>query len=421
MTRRILVLVLLGALVGGPTVHRQAIGDDEDGFAPTPVQAQEPDAIEASFARESYRPGAQATLRFFSGAAGVVVRLYRAGEETVPTVGYDELRGVPVSDELAVGNVGAGTVVPLRLGAWPSGLYFADLTAPGRVGYASFVLRPSRLGTQRVAIVMPTRTWQAYNFRDDDGDGHSDTWYAPGGGRHARLARPFLNRGVPPHFRQYDLPFLHWLYGTGKSVDFLAQADLDAATGAKLAAAYDLIVFPGHHEYVTAAEYDHVTRFRDLGGNLAFLSADNFFWRIDLRGNVMTRIAKWRNLGRPEAGLIGVQYNGNDRGGRRGAWLVRKGGAAAWLFHGVALQSGGAFSSGGVEIDSIATASPRGVEVVAAIPELFGPGRSADMTYYESAGGARVFAAGAFTLAGHAAEPAVRRLLENLWAHLANG
>jgi hypothetical protein len=30
----------------------------------------------------------------------------------------------------------------------------------------------------RVAVVMPTNTWQAYNFRDDDGDGIPNTWYA---------------------------------------------------------------------------------------------------------------------------------------------------------------------------------------------------------------------------------------------------
>src|SRR5207244_11033335 len=100
---------------------------------------------------------------------------------------------------------------------------------------------------------------------------------------------------------------------------------------------------------VTAPESDHVTRYRDLGAHLAFLSADNFFWRIDLRGNVMTRVAKWRDLGRPEAALVGVQYNSNDRGGRRGAWLVGSGGAVGWLFRGVALQTGRAFSSGGIE------------------------------------------------------------------------
>ena len=49
-------------------------------------------------------------------------------------------------------------------------------TAAGaRVGYAPFVLRPNRLGEHRVAVVMPTQTWQAYNFRDDNGDGQPDT------------------------------------------------------------------------------------------------------------------------------------------------------------------------------------------------------------------------------------------------------
>ena len=36
------------------------------------------------------------------------------------------------------------------------------------------------------------------------------------------------------------------------------------------------------------------------------------------------------------------------------------------------------------------------------------------MTYYETPAGAKVFAAGAFTLAG-ARDPLSRRLLENLW------
>ncbi len=42
------------------------------------------------------------------------------------------------------------------------------------------------------------------------------------------------------------------------------------------------------------------------------------------------------------------------------------------------------------------------------------------MTYYETTAGAKVFAAGAFTLAGSVRQPAVVRLLENLWARLAN-
>lgn len=59
------------------------------------------------------------------------------------------------------------------------------------------------------------------------------------------------------------------------------------------------------------------------------------------------------------------------------------------------------------------------MQVVAEIPDLFGPGFTAQMTYYETPAGAQVFAAGAFTLAGSAKNPQVRELLENLWARLA--
>ena len=41
------------------------------------------------------------------------------------------------------------------------------------------------------------------------------------------------------------------------------------------------------------------------------------------------------------------------------------------------------------------------------------------MTYYETPYGAKVFAAGAFTLAGKVWMPGVEQVLENLWTRLA--
>ena len=52
--------------------------------------------------------------------------------------------------------------------------------------------------------------------------------------------------------------------------------------------------------------------------------------------------------------------------------------------------------------------------------DVHGAGKTAQMTYYETRRGARVFAAGAFTLAGAALQPDVSRVLENLWARLAD-
>jgi hypothetical protein len=392
---------------------------EEEGYAAAKARLQEPDAIEAAFPLESYRPNSTAALRIWTPARAASLRVFRVGPEPQLTVGDKVMEGVPVTAVRRFAALRAGSTVKIAVGDWPSGLYFAKVTSPGRLGFAPFVVRPKRLGESRVAVVLPTRTWQTYNFRDDNSDGKGDTWYATMGHHQARLGRPYLNRGVPPHYRKYDLRFLRWLHQTGRKVDLLSQAELDGATGAQLAKAYELIVFPGHHEYVTKREYDAIEGFRDRGGNLIFLSANNFFWRIDLQGSTMTRVKKWRELGRPEASLLGVQYIGNDQGERRGPWLVRPAAANGWIFEGIKLRGGNAFSDAGIEIDAIAPSSPRGTQVLASIPNLLGPGMTAHMTYYETAAGAKVFSAGAFTLAGSVRQPAVKRLLTNLWERLA--
>ena len=198
---------------------------------------------------------------------------------------------MPVNAPRRFAVLRSGTTIAIEIGDWPSGLYFAKLTSPGRVGFAPFVVRPAaaRRAPRRgrpadphlAGLQLPRRRrrrQRRHLVRDSAAHLQS------------RLGRPFLNRGVPPHFRKYDLRFLRWLHQTGRSVDVLSQAELDGTTGARLAAAYDLLVFPGHHEYVTAREYDAVEGFRDRGGNLIFLSANNFFWRIDLHGRTMTRV-----------------------------------------------------------------------------------------------------------------------------------
>jgi hypothetical protein len=379
-------------------------------------------AVAAAFARESYRPGDAAQLSVSNRAGGIRMRIYRSGPERRITRGDLTMNGVPVTPTRFVGSSTGARTVLVRVGAWPSGLYFARLrSADGRVGFAPFVVRPRRLGEHRVAVVLPTLTWQAYNRRDEDGDGVGDTWYADWKRKSVRLGRPHLSRGVPYNFRRYDLPFLHWLARTGKKVDVLSQSDLESAPGARaLASAYDLIVFPGHHEYVTSREYDLVEGYRDRGGNLAFLSANNFYWRVVRHGDLLTKTKRWRDLGRPEAALIGVQYRANGRAPHP-PWIVRApDGATPWLFAGTSLTAGSEFARGGVEIDGTVAASPRNVQVVAEIPDLFGPGLTAQMTYYETAQGAQVFAAGAFYLTRQVlVDPVVSRLLGNLWARLA--
>jgi hypothetical protein len=213
-----------------------------------------------------------------------------------------------------------------RIGDWPSGLYFAEVSDRGGGGLAPFIVRPRHPGENRVAVVLPTDTWAAYNLRDGDGNGYGDTWYADPRVHTVVLARPFLRGGLPQHLEGFS----SWLAHEGLSADFYSNEDLNAvADGARLASLYDLVVFAGHEEYVTQHMFSIVERYRDLGGNLAFLSANNFFARVRLRGGRMTCLGHFRNLGRPEARLVGVQYAGWFRRTFRNRPYVVRSAAAA--------------------------------------------------------------------------------------------
>jgi hypothetical protein len=395
--------------------------DDNDmvGFAGHGTDSKKPKVV-AFFLRESYRRGGTAQLVIADDARRVSVQIFHAGAESDWTMANDELFGVPVTPVRSVGTVHGKRVVRIRLGSWPSGVYYAELKAPGeRVGYAPFVLSPRHWGEHAVAIVLPTQTWQAYNYRDDDGDGRPNTWYG-GGGKDVRLFRPFTHRGVPHHFKHYAAPLLRWALKTGHDADYLSDADLNAISGGKqLRRAYQLLIFEGHHEYVTEHEYDIVTGFRNLGGNLMFMCANNFFRRVNVHSGVMTLVGQWRDLGRQEASLIGVAYYKNDNGKHRRPWIVQKTATRVpWLLENTDLSVGSAFSLAGIEADHVTSASPRQVVVVAKVPNLYEDGRDSHMTYYETAAGAKVFAAGAFSLTSAIGEPTVKTLVENLWERL---
>jgi hypothetical protein len=380
--------------------------------------------VDAAFAQRSAQPGQRVTLVTRTDANALSVQWLHSGPETDTNYANDVVKGVATGDPIAVDwrrNTSAPAPIALQVGDWPSGVYFVQVTADdGRVGYAPLIVRPAK-PQARVAVVMPTTTWGAYNFSDADGDGWGDTWYARWATSFADLSRPNPNRGVPYHYRSYDLAFQHWLARTGKAVDFYADEDLESfAAPDALRAAYDLLVFPGHTEYVTTRQYDLVQGYRDRGGNLMFLSANNFFRRVDRRGHIVQLIDEWRDLGRPESALCGVQYDAGDRGKHRAPFTVVGADAVPWAFAGTGLANGNTFGLYGIEADQPAAASPLGLQILAVIPNLFGPARSAMMTYYEHASGARVFSAGVLDFGGQILLwPQTRQLMDNVWARVA--
>src|SRR5262245_48040106 len=147
------VLVLLPSQGGGPETAG-ADDDDAPGSALPVTGKPAPDSIVAVFSRNGYRPGQTAVLRVLGPTSGLRLSVFRAGRR-----GEGAMRGTPIRASV---ELPPGGRARLSVGRWKSGLYYVRLTGPNRrFGYAPFVVGPSSLGQQRVAVVLPTTTWQA--------------------------------------------------------------------------------------------------------------------------------------------------------------------------------------------------------------------------------------------------------------------
>ena len=183
--------------------------EEPEGLAPSIRDSTRP-SVTAHFPHDSYRPGDLARLVISSRATAVRLQVFRVGPEHRVHAARDEHERRPGERGAAARRASARADRPGPSSApgRAASTSRASTAAGGHTGFAPFVLRPTRLGEHRVAVVMPTQTWQAYNHRDDDHDGVDDTWYVAGDT--ARLGRAHLNRGVPFRFRNYDAPFIRW-------------------------------------------------------------------------------------------------------------------------------------------------------------------------------------------------------------------
>ena len=384
----------------------------------------------AGFGARSYAPGQVAVLDIGGGATNrATLQIFQAGASGTPGAaaapGWDKHTfGKPVTAPQQVRRPsGSGRwLVHIRLGSnWPSGAYVARLSWGPHADYAPFVLRPSRLGDAPVLVVEPTNTWHAY----DDVDG--DSWYLDPAVHVIDLTNPFaasrvngkpVPAGLPEQFQRFDVGFLRWYWHSGYRADFISDDDLERISSARQLSGYRLIVFAGHEEYVTSHTFDLITAYRNDGGNLAFLSANNFFYKVKVSGNTMTGRIPWRNVGRPEAALVGAQYAGWNEGNYPNRpYRITNTAAAPWLFEGTGLHDGSSVGNYGIEVDEPSSASPPHTHVLAVIPNELGPGKPAEMTIY-TRGRSTVFDAGAINFEASAHWPALSRFFSNLWSHL---
>jgi len=197
---------------------------------------------------------------------------------------------------------------------WPSGLYIAQVSAGsdevGGVGSAGatarlagpasapysvaipFVVRARQPGSQsNILVFVNDTTYEAYNFWGRCLYGFrsfgESNYTSPGAGDGLRpwafrvsFRRPFI--GEPPYvgtkWTYWEEPLAKWLSRLEIDVEWATLVDLHNEPN--LLDAYSMVVSTGHAEYFSNEMYDRLQAFIARGGNAAFFSGNNCWWRI---------------------------------------------------------------------------------------------------------------------------------------------
>ncbi|GAB3962711.1 N,N-dimethylformamidase beta subunit family domain-containing protein [Streptomyces sparsus] len=214
---------------------------------------------------------------------------------------------------------------------WNPGAHVAVLTtADGYRSHIPFTVRDMR--SADLLLVVPDITWQAYNLFPEDGRSGASLYHAwddegrllgeEDAATTVSFDRPYAGSGLPLHVGHvYD--FIRWAERYGYDLSYADTRDLHA--GRIDPTRYRGLVFAGHDEYWSVPMRRAVERARDGGTALVFLSANTMYWQVELSSlpsgepdRLLTcrkrrgpgRPALWRDQGRPEQQLLGIQYAG---------------------------------------------------------------------------------------------------------------
>jgi hypothetical protein len=274
----------------------------------------------------------------------------------------------------------------------------------------------SRSARDKVAIVAPVTTWQAYNRW-----GGYSLYFGPPGDRRAWAVS---------YDRPYDAPGAgagNRVFGVAQTAVLAERLDvalayftsIDLHRSGRLLRGADGLVSAGHDEYWSRGMRRHAAQARGRGTNLAFLGANTTYWRIRLEDRktgpdrlqvgyrsdaaldpVAQRrprqtTARWRDrpFPRPENSLIGMLYecypvNADYR-------VVSPG---WWGFRNTGVERGTRFRNlVGTEADRVypVASTPRPLQILSySRYSCGGVGTSSQSTYYTARSGAGVFTAG---------------------------
>lgn len=178
----------------------------------------------------------------------------------------------PRLDEGRMVVAGWSKTLELDTTGWPEGSYLLALRSQGKGRYVPLTMRATDT-KDRVVVVNPTTTWQAYNTFG----GFSLYVGANGQPKSVRVSfdRPYENNAL--HFILDELPYVQLAEQHGIPVAYLNSEDLERP--GILAGALG-VVSGGHDEYWSVPMREAVTVARDAGTNVAFLGGNEIYWRV---------------------------------------------------------------------------------------------------------------------------------------------
>ncbi|MCB0142669.1 MAG: hypothetical protein KDE50_22395, partial [Caldilineaceae bacterium] len=272
-------------------------------------------------------------------------------------------------------------------------------------------------------------TYQAYNNFPDDGFTGKSLYTVNSYGANTisgspsavkvSFNRPYANNGAGDFFKwEYNL--LRWLEKEG--YDLVYSTDFDLHNNPSRPLDFTAFLSAGHDEYWTKPMYDAVENARDAGVHLAFFGANHIYWQArlepDSNGNpdrtmvvykngdidpvsdpALTTI-KWRDLGRPEQELIGIQYASyNDSSNNNTNYVVAN--SNNWIYNGTGFADGDSVTNiVGYEVDSYQPVYPLPANLNysllsnSSFIDADGATIVANSSIYQAPSGAWVFAAG---------------------------
>jgi hypothetical protein len=278
----------------------------------------------------------------------------------------------------------------------------------GGTATAFFVLHErADAPASQIVVQVPVNTWQAYN-----------TWGGASLYNFLRprsitvsLARPLGYMAQSPMW--WEIQLVRFLEREGYDVSYQTDVDTDLDPASLLR--HRLVVDAGHDEYWSSAMRDGFESALAAGTNLAFIGSNDGYWNVGYGDNHSTVIsakslydpnpvlrektAMFREIGRPECMIMGVQHTWFAPLPRSLDYVVPAGAAGDPWFTGTGLVPG----------DTIAGVVGREHDMLNPFPDscihpglsvLFhydggGVDQNGDAVRFTAPSGARVFASGA--------------------------